>query len=89
LPFEWSAATLHKGLNFTLSTSAGAIDLLGEIPGGPTYQELAPHTIPIELFGHRCACLDLPTLIRTKVAAGRAKDLEAIAELEAIRRVRE
>lgn len=34
LPFEWSAATLRAGLNFPLTTSAGDIDLLGEIVGG-------------------------------------------------------
>jgi predicted nucleotidyltransferase len=82
LPFEWSSETLRRGLNFTLTTSAGAIDLLGEIPGGPTHDELVRHTIEIELFGTNCRCLDLPALIRTKRAAGRPKDLEAIAELE-------
>src|SRR5262245_63736792 len=30
LPFEWSVATLRAGLNFTLTTTSGAIDLLGE-----------------------------------------------------------
>jgi len=29
-------------------------------------------------------CIDLPTLIRLKRAAGRPRDLEAIAELEAL-----
>jgi hypothetical protein len=38
----------------------------------------------VEVFGARCRCLDLPALIRTKRAAGRPKDLEAIAELEVI-----
>jgi hypothetical protein len=32
----------------------------------------------------RCRCLDLPTLIKAKMAAGRPKDLEAIAELRAL-----
>lgn len=84
LPFEWSAATLSRGLNFTLTTSLGDIDLLGEIVGGGGYDDLLPHSIEIELFGRRCRCLDLPTLIRTKRAAGRPRDLEAIAELEAL-----
>ncbi len=34
LPFEWSAATLKRGLNFALTTSLGDIDVLGEISGG-------------------------------------------------------
>ena len=33
----------------------------------------------------RYRCLDLPWLIRTKRAAGRPRDLEAVAELEALR----
>lgn len=84
LPFDWSVATLRRGLNFTLRTTLGDIDLLGEITGGGGYGELTCHTIEVELFGHACACLDLPWLIRTKRAAGRPRDLETIAELEAL-----
>ena len=84
LPFQWSVATLRMGLNFTLETSVGPLDLLGEITGGGSYEELLDHTIEVEIFGIRCRCLDLPALIRTKRAAGRPKDLEAIAELEVI-----
>jgi len=84
LPFEWSVATLRAGLNFTLTTAAGDIDLLGDIPGGGRYDELLPHTIVVELFGHEVRCLDLAALIRAKRAAGRPRDLEAIAELEAL-----
>jgi hypothetical protein len=88
LPFEWSVATLRAGLNFALTTDAGALDLLGEIPGGGRYEDLLPHTIVVELFGHDVRCLDLDCLIRTKRAAGRPRDLEAIAELEALREER-
>ena len=35
-----------------------------------------------------CLCLGLDALIRVKRAAGRPKDLEAVAELEAIREER-
>ena len=31
LPFDWSEATIERGLNFTLTTALGDIDLLGEI----------------------------------------------------------
>ena len=84
LPFEWSATTLRQGLNFTLTTTAGDIDLLGEIVGGGGYKELLPHTLSVTVFGHRLQLLDLPTLIHVKRAAGRPKDLEVIAELEAL-----
>ena len=88
LPFEWSVATLRAGLNFTLTTSAGSLDLLGEIAGGGRHEDLLDHTILVELFGYEVRCLDLETLIRTKRAAGRPRDLEAIAELEALREER-
>jgi hypothetical protein len=85
LPFDWSAATLRAGLNFTLTTTIGAIDLLGEITGGGGYTDLLPHASIITLFGRETLLLDLPWLIRVKRAAGRPKDLEVIAELQALR----
>jgi hypothetical protein len=85
LPFRLDEPTIHRGLNFTLTSKLGDIDLLGEIVGGGGYSELHPHTIELAIFGVRCLCLDLDKLIEVKRAAGRPKDLEAIAELEAIR----
>jgi hypothetical protein len=82
LPFEWSPATLRRGLNFTLTTDVGDIDLLGEITAGGGYADLVPHTVAVTMFGREHMCLDLPWLIRTKRAAGRPRDLETIAELE-------
>ena len=84
LPFLWDRVTLMRGLNFTLVTSLGDIDLLGEIPGGGGYRELLTGAIELHVFQTRCLCLSLPQLIRAKRAAGRPKDLEALAELEAI-----
>lgn len=84
LPFAWSVGTLRAGLNFTLTTSTGAIDLLGDITGGGSYEDLLTHTFTITIFGHDVQLLDLPWLVRVKRAAGRPKDLEVIAELEAL-----
>ncbi len=84
LPFKWEAETIWNGLNFTLSTSLGLLDLLGEIILGGTYEDLMPYTIKIELFETQCLCLGLERLIEVKRAAGRPKDLEAISELEAL-----
>jgi hypothetical protein len=82
LPFAWEERTVTHGLNFTLITDAGEIDLLGEIVAGGGYDSLEPHSIVLELFGRRCRCLALAELIRVKRAAGRPKDFEALAELE-------
>jgi predicted nucleotidyltransferase len=84
LPFKWSSETIKAGLNFTLITKLGAIDLFGEILEGGRYEELLANSVEVELFGMKCRCLDLETLIRVKRATGRPKDLETTAELEAI-----
>lgn len=84
LPFKFDVETIKRGLNFTLATTVGNIDTLGEIPGGGTYEDLLNHTIKLELFGVSVLCIDLEHLIHVKRAAGRPKDLEAISELEAI-----
>ena len=89
LPFIWDERTIKSGLNFTLSTSLGALDLLGEVAGGGHYEDLEKETETIHVFGVDCLCVTLDALIRLKRAAGRRKDLEAIAELEAIREERE
>lgn len=84
LPFVWDERTLKNGLNFTLTTSLGDVDVLGEIVGGGGYDQLLPHSEERIIHGRPCRCLDLETLIAVKRAAGRPKDFEAIAELELI-----
>ena len=84
LPFRWDPITLRRGLNFTLRTTLGDLDVLGEVAGGGTYDALVGQSEWITIFGVRCRCVSLPRLIELKRAAGRPKDLEAIAELEAI-----
>lgn len=83
LPFLWDAETLQRGLNFTLQCDLGELDVLGEIAGGG-YTELRTHVVQVTRAGRKLLCLDLPTLIKVKRAAGRPKDFEAIAELEAL-----
>lgn len=88
LPFTFDAETLKRGLNFTLTTSDGPLDLLGEIAGVGSYRVAREHADEAQLFGGTYYFLDLDTLIVSKKAAGRPKDFEAIAELEAIREER-
>lgn len=84
LPFRWDETTLARGLNFTLTTTAGDIDLLGEIICGGRYEDLLPFSLELRLFGQPVHVLALEKLIDVKRAAGRPKDFEAIAELEAL-----
>ena len=84
LPFIFDEKTIRSGLNFTLTTNLGAIDLLAEITGGGMYEDLLPYSIRLRLYGVECLCLGLERLIHVKRAAGRPKDLEVLAELETI-----
>ena len=84
LPFRWDSGTILAGLNLTLITDLGALDLLGEIVGGGDFQELRPHAERVSLFGVECLCLGLRKLIDVKRATGRARDLQAVADLEAL-----
>jgi len=85
LPFLLDERTLRSGLQFTLDSDLGPIDLLGEVAGGGNYENLINHVDEITLNSKRLLVVNLPKLIELKVAAGRPKDLEAIAELELIR----
>jgi len=84
LPFSLDERTLRNGLNFTLTTTLGDLDLLGEVTGGGTYRDLLSHAFDVEAFGVDFKCVDFPTLIKLKKAAGRPKDLEALAELQTL-----
>lgn len=84
LPFFWDVQTLRNGLNFTLTTTAGDIDVLGEVTGLGGYGELALRSETVDLYGAKVRIMSLADLIRSKAAAGRAKDL---VDLEALRRL--
>ncbi len=85
LPFHFDEKTLRSGLNFTLTTDLGDIDLLGEVTGIGNYAEAIEVSMPVELFGRSFAVLTLDALIASKKAAGRPKDLQVLPELEALR----
>lgn len=84
LPFRFDARTIQAGLNFTLTTALGDVDLLGDMTGGGSYEQVLPHSVKLQVFGREVMVIGLDALIRAKRAAGRPKDFEAIAELEAL-----
>ena len=84
LPFAWTTDTVKAGLNFSLQTTLGDVDLLSEVVGGGRYENLVGHCSAEKLFGHATFVVSLPWLIRLKRAAGQPRDFEAIAELEVI-----
>lgn len=84
LPFQWDEGTIRNGLNFTLTTDFGDLDLLGEATGGGTYADLLPHSREVSGFAVQFRLLNLDKLIALKRAAGRPKDLAVLAELQGI-----
>jgi hypothetical protein len=84
LPFAWGEDTLRNGMLFTLSTDLGVIDLLGEIDGVGTFDAIKAEAVRVSAFDREVWALDLPALIRSKRAAGRAKDLQILPELESL-----
>jgi hypothetical protein len=85
LPFVWDASTLRNGMNFTLSTDLGDVDLLGEVKGVGSYNEAREASVIMQLYGYECRVFTLDALIASKRAAGRPKDLLVLPELEALR----
>jgi len=84
LPFVWDERTLQNGTVFTLDTDLGPIDLLAEVAGVGGYDEAKAHSVVVDAFDRRVATLNLAALIRSKRAAGRGRDLEALPELESL-----
>jgi predicted nucleotidyltransferase len=88
LPFQLDESTLRSGLNFTLTTDVGDVDILGEVTGLGSYEKLLPLSEQMEIFGICCQVLTLEGLIKSKRAVGRAKDLMLLPELEALLEIR-
>ncbi len=88
LPFKWDTRTLLAGLNFTLDTELGPIDLLGEVAGIGQYKDALAASETLKLFDLPCRVLTLDALIRAKRASGRQRDKEHLIELEAMKEIR-
>jgi hypothetical protein len=88
LPFVPDAQTLRRVELLTLVTSLGELDVLSGPPGAPPYAELRRNADRYDLGGFNVSVASIDDLIAMKQAAGRAKDLLDIQELEAIKRLR-
>lgn len=86
LPFTLDAPTLAAGLNFTLTTTAGDVDLLGELSGLGAFEQVKAVSSPLALYGGQVYVLDLAGLERAKKAAGRVKDLADLAFIAEIKK---
>src|SRR6185312_15368743 len=70
LPFILDAETLRSGLNFTLVTDVGDVDLLGEVPGIGYYDEALDGASVLKVLGFEFRVIALEQLILAKRTAG-------------------
>jgi hypothetical protein len=89
LPFKFDAATLHAGLNFTLTSDLGDVDFLGELRGIGFYDQVLKMSAEKTVFGHKIQVLTVDGLIMAKKLAGRAKDQGHLLELEEIKKLQQ
>lgn len=89
LPFLFDEKTLKNGLNFTLDTDWGWVDLLGEVSGVGTYSDLISKAEKMIVGTISVNIISLTDLIRAKKAANRTKDKLHLLELEAIREIQQ
>jgi hypothetical protein len=83
VPNVFDERSLQFGMNFTLEVEDESLDLLGEMSAIGGYDAIVGRAVEMDVAGHTVKVLALEDLIRTKRAAGRAKDLAVLPVLEA------
>jgi hypothetical protein len=87
VPFVPDGRTIRRTRVLTLTTPVGSIDLLAQPDGAPVYAQLRDRALRQSVAGVDVLVASLDDLIAMKKAAGRPKDLVAVEELEAIKRL--
>ncbi|MEK7678112.1 MAG: hypothetical protein AAB676_19960 [Verrucomicrobiota bacterium] len=85
LPFELTDELCHALMNVYLRTDLGKLDCLGSVKGVGDYEQVLKHSVVFQLSYGNFRILDLDTLITSKEALGRARDLEAVRQLRAVK----
>jgi hypothetical protein len=89
LPFKFDPSTIQAGLNFTLTTDLGDVDVLGEVSGIGGFPQALAKSEERTVYGLRVRVLTIEGLIAAKKAAGRGKDLQHLLELEELKKLRD
>ena len=89
LPFDCSPAMLARARMWNLVTKAGRLDIAFEPSGVEGYDDLKKDAERFEAFGVKFLVASLEDIIRSKEAAGRPKDLDDVAILRAMKRMKQ
>lgn len=87
LPFRFDVPTVAAGLNFTLDTDYGKIDILGEVSGIGFYDQVLAQSVEKTLYELPIRILSVDGLIAAKKAAGRTKDQLHLLELIELKKI--
>jgi hypothetical protein len=87
LAFDHSAAALSRATMWNLVTNAGRLDIAFLPAGTKGYKDLAEGAERFEAFGVRFLAASLDDIIRSKEAAGRAKDEDDVVILKALQQM--
>ena len=85
VPFEIDEDRAEQLGNLHISTDEGRLDCLGFVTGVGDYAAVLRESVEIKLDRGPFRVLGIDALIRSKEAAGRPHDLEAVIQLKAIR----
>lgn len=80
LPFQLDPATLANGADFTFDTKFGSFDILGDVAGIKSYEELRHGSSEEDVAGIPVRIASLDHLIAMKRAANRVKDQLMVVE---------
>ena len=78
---EIDAKMLPKATIWQFVSRDGGIDVMHEVPGGRSYDELSSRALHVQLGDLDIPVVDLDDLIRMKLARGRPVDLADVAAL--------
>lgn len=84
LPFDCSPEALARAEVWNLVTNAGRVDLLFSPAGSGGYADLAQSAEIYDVNDVPVVAASLPAIIKMKEAAGRPKDLQAVAIMKAM-----
>ena len=89
LPLQLTSAFCAQLKNLYLKTDLGRVDCLGEVLGIGNFDEVAKHSVELELPAGKCRVMDIDTLIRAKEAMNRDHDQITVKELKEIKKRRQ